>query len=166
MTAPEPTRRSPRTTDRNELGSRARPGSRQWLIENLLKKAGWRRRQVIADYPLQERPKPPSVTRRHHHGPRPDLVAYVLSSKPGTPTAVFATVGAQHDPEKSLARAIRQASLLDVPLACATNGHDIVEHFSSSRRTVRIKLPSSPTRAWRAYMRLHGLSPEDRKSVV
>jgi hypothetical protein len=87
-------------------------------------------------------------------------VAYVLSSKPGTPTAVFATVGAQHDPEKSLARAIRQASLLDVPLACATNGHDIVEHFSSSRRTVRIKLPSSPTRAWRAYMRLHGLSPD------
>jgi hypothetical protein len=97
------------------------------------------------------------VARRHHHGSRDDRISYVLSARPGTPTAVVATVGAQHDPETGLGRAIRQATKLDVPLAYATNGTDIVEHFLASGQTRPVVNLAAPVRAWRAYLRLHRL---------
>jgi hypothetical protein len=97
------------------------------------------------------------VLRRQHHGSREDLVAYVLSARPGTPTAVIATVGSQHNPATGLPRAIRQATKLDVPLAYATNGKALVEHFIASGQTRQVETLASPLRAWRSYLRLHRL---------
>lgn len=99
----------------------------------------------------------PSVSRRQHHGSREDQVAYVLNARPGTPTAVIATVGSQHSPTTGLPRAIRQATKLDAPLAYATNGKVVVEHFIASGQTRQVEELASPLRAWRSYLRLHHL---------
>lgn len=124
---------------------------------DLFDRAQWEPEQVHRDYQLRPPAAPPSVARQHHHGSRDDRVSYVLSARPGTPVAVVATVGSQHDPRTGLARAIRQATKLDVPLAYATNGHQIVEHFVASGQTRSVDDFATPIRAWRSYLRLHHL---------
>jgi type I restriction enzyme R subunit len=100
---------------------------------------------------------PAGERRKRHHGARDDRAAYVLWPKPGVPAAVVATVGVQHDPGSALPRAIRQAQRLDAPLAYASNGREIVEHFIASGRTDIVSDFTSPQRAWRAYARFHDL---------
>jgi type I restriction enzyme R subunit len=123
----------------------------------MLESAGWAPGQVARGVQLTAAAEPPSVSRSHHHGSREDRVAYVLSSRPGTPTAVVATVGAQHRPETGLRRAIRQAAKLDAAIAYATNGVGLIEHFVASGKTQATAALASPSRAWRSYLRLHHL---------
>ncbi|MDR2379206.1 MAG: hypothetical protein LBD70_07280 [Bifidobacteriaceae bacterium] len=139
---------------------RARPGSRHALIVDLLKRAGWTPDQVQRGYELRPEAAPPSVSRRRHHGSRDDRVSYLLSSRPGTPTAVIATVGSQHDPATGLPRAIRQGAKLDVPLAYATNGRALIEYFIASARALTVQDLASPVRSWRSYLRMHHLRRE------
>ncbi|MDR3360327.1 MAG: hypothetical protein LBO20_06730, partial [Bifidobacteriaceae bacterium] len=130
-------------------------GSRAKLVAELLRRAGWRNHQVVRNWPLAA--SPADDRREHHHGARDDRVAYVLCAQPGVPTAVIATVGAQHGPEVALSRAARQAKRLDAAFAYATNGRQTVRHFPSSGRVVEVDELSNPTSAWRAFARLHAL---------
>jgi hypothetical protein len=136
---------------------RARVGSRHFRVLRLLDQAGWEPAQVQREYQLKPVVVAPAVSRRQHHGSREDQVAYVLNARPGTPTAVIATVGSQHSPRTGLPRAIRQATKLDAPLAYATNGRTVVEHFIASGQTRQVDGLASPLRAWRSYLRLHHL---------
>jgi type I restriction enzyme R subunit len=136
---------------------RARRGTRAHAVASMLESVGWKPGAYVRNVPLGRLAGTPGERRQHHHGARDDLVSYVLYARPGVPTAVVATVGAQHDPAKALQRALRQAQRLDVPLAYATNGRDILEHFAASRRTQPTPVFTTPTRAWRAFARYHGL---------
>jgi hypothetical protein len=134
---------------------RLRKGTRNYRVCQLIAESGWKPHQVIRGLLLSVAEEAPATRRRRHHGSRDDLVSYVLCSRPGVPTVVVATVGSQHDPAKALPRAIRQAQRLDVPLACATNGVEVVEHFAASGRTQHQAGFTFPHRAWRAWVRYH-----------
>jgi hypothetical protein len=138
-------------------GRAVRPGTRHDKVMNLLAEAGWEENQIARHYPLRQAAGTPAEKRVHHHGPRDDRVAYVLCPKPGVPALAVATVGAQHDPRKALARAIRQAQRLDAPLAVGANGEEMVQHFMASGRTTATTAFPSPPDVWRTYVRFHDL---------
>jgi type I restriction enzyme R subunit len=119
--------------------------------------AGWRRDAIWREYPLGISEVPRSEARMLHHGAREDRVSFVLCARPGVPTAAVATVGTHREPESGLTRAIRQAQLLDAPLAYVTNGEETVEHYVASRHTVAVPIFTTPSKNWRLFANSHRL---------
>lgn len=134
-----------------------RRGTRAARLAQLLERAGWHGDQISRNLPLGQLETPPGERRKHHHGARDDLAAYVLWAQPGVPAAVVATVASRHDPAAALPRAVRQAVRLDAAAAYATNGREILEHLAASRTTRDVADFPAPPRAWRAFARFHNL---------
>lgn len=133
-------------------GPGARNGSRRGAIEQALSQAGWDGSRVTRNYELTAAPARQGPG-RGHHGAQHHVVAYVLQAVPGTPTAIVASVGANHNPETALRRAIRQGQRLDVPLVYVTNGKDIVEHSTRTNRHRAVAAFATPKRAWATYLK-------------
>lgn len=136
------------------LGPQERDTCRE-LVVPALEASGWQPEQVSEQFPVaaQRVVTLGGVTRELGSG----FVDYVLEATPGVMTAVVEAKREYRTAADGLQQALRYAQQLDVPLAYATNGVEIIEHNLRSGRQRRVTEFAAPAVAWDEYRQLHGL---------
>lgn len=116
--------------------------------------AGWGSTDIREQYPVK-------ATRTLRLGrSRRDLgdgfIDYALEVDQ-VPVAVVEAKRAHRSASDGLQQAVRYAQQLDVPLAYATNGDEIIERDMVTGRERRVEGFAPPVEAWSRFARLHGL---------
>lgn len=139
------------------LGPQERDTCREFVVP-ALEASGWQPEQVSEQFPVaaQRVVTLGGVTRELGSG----FVDYVLEAAPGVMTAVVEAKREYRTAADGLQQALRYAQQLDVPLAYATNGVEILEHNLRSGRERRVTEFAAPVVAWDEYQQLHGLEAE------
>lgn len=124
-----------------------------------LEAAGWQSEQVVGQFPVaaQRVATLGGVTRELGSG----FVDYLLEAAPGLMTAVVEAKREYRAATDGLQQALRYAQQLDVPLAYATNGVEIIEHNLRTGRERRVSEFAAPAVAWDEYQLRHGLRAAD-----
>ncbi len=126
--------------------------------------AGWRRDQIIEQYPVTHGRIIP--TGKRHRRDRPLFADYLLLIEPGFTVAVVEAKREYRKAADGLQQGMRYAQMLDLPLAYGTNGKGIVEHdFDTGRETDMDGFPA-PDDAWRRYRGWKGLDDEQTEILV
>src|SRR5665647_2177118 len=125
------------------------------IIVPLLRASGWAEAHVVEQYPVQAQRliSLEGVTRDLGAG----LVDYVLEATAGTPTAVVEAKREYRSATDGLQQALRYAQQLDVPLAYASNGREIIEHNMGTGAERHVEAFAAPAVAWSEYLALHEL---------
>lgn len=84
-------------------------------------------------------------------------IDYVLEIVPGLPVAVLEAKRAHRAASDGVQQAIRYASQLDVPLAYASNGAEVIERDMVSGRERTVTSFPTPPEMWARYVEQHGL---------
>lgn len=79
---------------------------------------------------------------------------------PGLPVAVLEAKAEDELAAKGLQQAIRYAQQLDLPLAYASNGHEIIEHDRITGVERRVSSVATPAEFWAQWVRLQGLNEQ------
>lgn len=143
-------------------GPQERDTCRDFVVP-ALEAAGWQSEQVAEQFPVaaQRVATLGGVTRELGSG----FVDYVLEAAPGLMTAVVEAKREYRAASDGLQQALRYAQQLDVPLAYATNGVQIIEHNLRTGRERRVSEFAAPAVAWDEYQQLHGLQAADTALV-
>lgn len=130
-----------------------------------LRDAGWSTDQIVEQYRITDGRVLP--TRGRHRRGEPLKADYVLEIAPDFPVAVVEAKREYGKPADGLGQAIRYATLLDVPLAYATNGLGIVERdFDTGREDETLAAFPTPSDAWERYRRWKGFAPEADETLL
>ena len=143
-------------------GPQERDTCRDFVVP-ALEAAGWQSEQVAEQFPVaaQRVAALGGVTRELGSG----FVDYVLEAAPGLMTAVVEAKREYRAASDGLQQALRYAQQLDVPLAYATNGVEIIEHNLRTGGERRVSEFAAPAVAWDEYQQLHGLQAADAALV-
>ena len=143
-------------------GPQERDTCRDFVVP-ALEASGWQSEQVVEQFPVaaQRVATLGGVTRELGSG----FVDYVLEAAPGLMTAVVEAKREYRDATDGLQQALRYAQQLDVPLAYATNGVEIIEHNLRTGGERRVSEFAAPAVAWDEYQQLHGLQAADAALV-
>lgn len=143
-------------------GPQERDTCRDFVVP-ALEAAGWQSEQVAEQFPVaaQRVATLGGVTRELGSG----FVDYVLEAAPGLMTAVVEAKREYREASDGLQQSLRYAQQLDVPLAYATNGADIIEHNLRTGRERRVSEFAAPAVAWDEYQQLHELQAADAALV-
>nr|WP_241726759.1 DEAD/DEAH box helicase family protein [Dietzia sp. SLG310A2-38A2] len=124
------------------------------LVVPALKTSGWNSKQIRSEYPISQ---VPDITGGEVTLLPRRRVDYVLEVAPGQPVAVVEAKRSFRSARDGLQQAIEYARRLDVPLAIATNGAEIVIHDrTSGTERVSGAFPT-PAEAWWTYCTFAGL---------
>lgn len=125
------------------------------VILPALARAGWSPDQVRREFPLAARRVMSSggVERELGDG----RVDYVLEIVPGLPVAVVEAKRAYRSASDGLQQAVRYAEQLDVPLAFASNGREIVQRDLADGTEVLVRSFMTPAEAWHRFASARGL---------
>lgn len=129
-----------------------------------LEGAGWRREQVLEQYPVTHGRIIP--TGRRHRRDRPLFADYLLQIEPGFPVAVVEAKREYKKPADGLQQSMRYAQMLDLPLAYGTNGKGIVEHDFDTGRETDVQGFPTPDEAWRRYQAWKGIDDEQAETLI
>lgn len=124
------------------------------VVVPALASAGWSADDVREQYPVKagRTLRLGSRARRLGDG----LVDYVLEVDQA-PVAVVEAKRAYRSAFDGLQQSLRYAQQLDVPLAYATNGEEIIERDLVSGRERRVEGFATPVEAWARHAQMHGL---------
>lgn len=142
------------------------------LVVPALRTAGWAAEAITPEYALAQTMRTgPDGTVQALPGRRVD---YVLEIAPGQPVAVVEAKRAYRSARDGLQQALDYAKKLEVPLAIATNGSEIIVHDRSAGTERKVDGFPTPVEAWdsyRTFMKLEGpeadllLEPLSRRKV-
>lgn len=124
------------------------------VIQPLLASSGWTVDQIIEQYPVKAGGVVSlgGIQRQLGDG----LVDYVLEVN-GTAVAVVEAKRAYRSATDGLQQALRYAQQLDLPLAYASNGRELIEHNMRTGVERAVAQVAAPAVAWDEYRLLHGL---------
>lgn len=127
------------------------------LIVPALRRTGWTEALIREQYPLRASRILTSggVSRELEDG-RADFVLEVV---PGLPVAVLEAKAEGEDAAHGLQQSIRYAEQLDVPVAYASNGHEIIERNIRTGAERRVASVATPAELWSEWMDFQGLDP-------
>lgn len=124
------------------------------VVVPALAAAGWTGADVREQYPVKAGRTLRLGSRARNLGD--GFVDYVLEIDQ-VPVAVVEAKRAYRSASDGLQQALRYAQQLDVPLAYATNGDEIIERDLVSGRERRVEAFAGPAEAWARYAHLHDL---------
>jgi type I restriction enzyme R subunit len=124
--------------------------------------AGWPDAAVRPEYVVNERLARLAGDRRRLGDGRVD---YLLEAVPGVPTAVVEAKREHLRAQDGMQQAIRYAQQLDVPLAYATNGRQIIERDMVTGVEREVESVATPAESWSAWQAMHGLTGDDAELV-
>jgi type I restriction enzyme R subunit len=134
------------------------------LIVPMLTGAGWEDELVREQYPLRAaRILTSGVTSRRIGDGRAD---YVLEATPGLPVAVLEAKREYKLATGGLQQAIRYAQQLDIPIAYASNGHQIVERNLRKGTERFVDSVGTPAELWAEWTSFQGLNEETGELVL
>lgn len=93
-------------------------------------------------------------------------VDYVLEAVPGVPVTVIEAKREYAGAAQGLQQAIRYAQQLDVPIAYASNGHEIIERDMATGRERPVDSVATPTELWFAFQAFHGLAEDGADRIA
>ena len=126
----------------------------------LVKAAGWADDQIVEQFSITDGRIVP-VGKKHRRA-KPLRADYVLEYEPGVAVAVVEAKREYAIPGKGLQQAKNYARLLDLPLACSTNGKGIVEDDRDTRlETARLTAFPSREAAWSRYRAWKGIVEDE-----
>ncbi len=124
----------------------------------MLAQAGWTADLIVEQYPLRaDRVLVAGSTVRNLGDGKAD---YVLEAVPGLPVAVVEAKREFRKAADGLQQAIRYAQQLDVPVAYATNGREIIERNLGTGRERTVDSVNTPAELWSEWTECHGLDAE------
>lgn len=129
------------------------------LILPALDRMGWTSSMILPEYRVKARR---TLSAGGVERDLPDgRVDYVLEIEPGLPVAVVEAKRGYRDAADGLHQSVRYAQQLDVPLAYASNGTDIIQRDMMAGTEQVIDSFATPAEAWSRYVDQHGLNDED-----
>lgn len=129
-----------------------------------LRAAGWDKRQIREQYRITNGKIIASV-RRHRSG-NPLVADYVLEYRDDVPLAVVEAKRTKVDSAAGIEQAKRYAQQLEVPVAYATNGHEIWEIEIGGAICQRPDFPS-PDELWERFCQSEGVeSPLEKEMLL
>lgn len=126
--------------------------------------AGWRREQIVEQYPVTHG-RIVRVGARHRRD-KPLRADYLLEIEPGFPVAVVEAKREYKLPSDGLQQGMRYAQLLDLPLAYSTNGKGIVEHDFDTGHESNLNDFPSPGESWRRYRAWKGIVEDYQAAML
>jgi type I restriction enzyme R subunit len=128
------------------------------LIVPMLRSAGWTDELIREQYPLRaDRVLSAGITSRRLGDGRAD---YVLEATPGLPVAVLEAKREYKIAADGLQQAIRYAQQLDVPIAYASNGRQIIERNLRTGTERFVESAGTPAELWAEWVAFQGLNDE------
>lgn len=124
-------------------------------IRPALARVGWTLPMILPEYPVRARRiiSAGGVERDLRDG----RVDYVLEVQPGLPVAVVEAKRAYRRAADGLQQSVRYAQQLDVPIAYASNGTDIIERDMVTGTERLVESFMTPVEAWGRYVAHHRL---------
>ncbi len=114
-----------------------------------LRDVGWTNEQIMPEFRIrQNRVLSGDRARRHVPGGRPD---YVLELVPGLPVAVIEAKRQNARAGDGIGQAVEYAACLDLPLAYATNGRDILLRDLQAGTEEQVTSFMTPVEVWDAF---------------
>jgi len=145
------------------LGPREKDTCRE-LILPMLRDAGWTDAMVRPEYPVAaDRVISSGGVERELGDGRVD---YVLEAFPGVPVAVIEAKREYAGAAQGLQQSIRYAQQLDVPLAYASSGNEIIERDMATGRERTVESVATPTELWFAFQAFHGLADDAAELIA
>lgn len=124
------------------------------VVVPALAAAGWESSDIREQYPVKQQRSLSLGRQRRSLGD--GYVDYVLEVNQ-VPVAVVEAKRAYRGASDGVQQAVRYAQQLDVPLAYATNGVEIIERDMITGHERQVEGFTTPPEAWEAYGRLHAL---------
>lgn len=136
------------------IGQRERDTCRDVILPALIE-VGWTQPMIRPEYQLKARR---TLSAGGVERDLPDgRVDYVLEIQPDLPVAVVEAKRAYRSAADGVQQSIRYAQQLDVPLAYASNGADIIERDMVAGTERVVESFPTPAEAWGRYVEQHGL---------
>ncbi|MGH3849049.1 MAG: DEAD/DEAH box helicase family protein, partial [Pseudonocardiaceae bacterium] len=133
------------------------------LVVPKLRAAGWDKRQIREQYRITNG-KIIASARRHRPG-EPLVADYVLEYSDDLPLAVVEAKRTKVDAATGIEQAKRYAHRLELPVAYATNGHEIWEIEMGGAIRKRREFPS-PDELWERFCESEGVESQLEKEML